>query len=438
MKASLPLIAIFLMIVSPIVAEQHPSFYKDSLEYSTVEQALGIWKAFLGKDAEGLLGVESEGIRLKDVSGDSYEDQNDQKAVFLRKPRLSPPYYILVTVKDFNPPERFGQAGIVAWKDADNYVRATIGFESPGLECLGEFNGKPQSRGVLSIYPVKKPVDTQIRMEVLPRSVRASFSHDGKLWLGAGGATLPGKNRCEDFWEGVGILGVAGSDSGTPLFCDWKEGALPRYKDDEFNGNMLCPPWKLGLANGGWGSENTRIYVKKGKLFIHPFPGSDIFLGNENYAYVFMPAPEGDSWEIEVKLEDFNPMAKGSWNKAGVVLWQDSRHFLDASLVADKQGDQVYFEIISSGEKSFFPGVVTKGFSPRKKTDAFFRIKRSGLEKYQVKGSLDGKKWIEMGVFTNPLFDPEIRLFASGDIYIQHPESYDFHVGFDYIRKIDD
>ena len=408
----------------------------DPLIYPCLDQAFRIWTPVMGKDAASILGIELNGLRLKDISGDTYEAKNTQKAVFLRNPRLEPPYFIEVTISEFNPPQRFGQAGLVAWKDQDNYIRATIGFNPAGVECLGEFGGKSSSRGVISIFPVKNPRTIVLRMEVLERSVRAAFSFDRAVWFAQGGFTLPGENMASEYFQGYGIIGVAGSASGAPLFSDWTQGPLPVYRDDEFEDAELKSPWRFGLANGGWGRDKTRISLGNGMLFLHPFPGSDIYLGNENYPYISQPAPAEDKWEMEIALKDFNPLAPGRWNKAGLVLWQDTRHFLCVSLVADEEGDRMYCEALSPGDRKNIYGVVRGGFRQREKTCAFFRLKRLAPDKYEVNLSYDGSKWLLLGEFHNELYEPELRLFASGDIFIQYPQEYDFSARFDYIRKV--
>jgi len=339
-------------------------------------------------------------------------------------------------VSEFNPPERYGQAGLVAWKDQDHYIRATMGFNPAGVECLGEFGGQTSSRGVLSIFPEKNPRTMVLRMEVLERSVRAAFSFDRTVWFAQGGFTLPGENKTGEYFEGYGIMGVAGGASGVPLFSNWTEGPLSSYHDDEFEGNDLSPSWRIGQANSGWGRDKTRIQLKNGMLFLHPFPGSDIYLGNENYPYISQPAPAENKWEMEIAFREFDPLAAGRFNKAGLVLWQDSRHFLSVSLVADEEGDRMYCEALSPGDRKHIFGVVRGGFRPREKTHAFFRLKRLAPDKYEANLSYDYREWLLLGEFHNPLYEPELRLFASGDIFIQYPQEYDFSPCFDYIRQV--
>lgn len=420
--------------VVPNVFAEEPGNFMDSVIYSSPEEVWKVWTPVMGEEAKGLLGVESGGIRLLDLTGDTYEAQNSQKAVFLRKPFLKPPYFFQATIDDLNPPERFGQAGLVAWKDADNYIRTTIGFNPAGMECLGEIRGRPHSRGVHGIYPLKNPRKTILRMEMHRRSIRGYLSFDGKYWLGAGGITLPGKTRCRDFIKGIGILGVAGGKTGLPIFSEWMEGSIPGYQDDEFKGGELGTHWMMGQTNGGWGKDKTRIYLKEGKLFIHPFPGSDIYLGNENYPYVSMPAPTSDSFTLEIRISVFNGLARGRWNKAGVVFWQDFRHFIILSLVADEDDDRMFFETISAGDKNPFSVIKRENFLPRDNTEVVFRFTRKDVSHYEGYAFLDSNDPIHMGTFENPLYEPQVRLFATGDVFMQYPDDHDFYAAFDYIR----
>jgi hypothetical protein len=427
-------IVLLFLFIAPYIFPENPGNFKDPLIYSSPEEAWKVWTPAMGGNAKNLLGAESGGIRIMDLTGDTYEAANSQRAVFLRKPNLKPPYYFQAMIDEMNPPERFGQAGLVAWRDADNYIRTTTGFNPAGMECLGEFGGKPKSRGVPGLYPVKNPRKTLLRMEVMNRSIRGYISFDGRYWLGAGGVTLPGNNESKDFFEGIGILGVAGGKTGLPIFSDWMEGSLPVYQDEEFDGGKLGSQWMMGQPNGGWGCDKTRIYLKDGKLFIHPFPGSDIYFSNENYPYVSMPAPSSDSWTLETRISEFRGKSRGSWNKAGVLFWQDIDHFITLSLVADENDDIMYIEVLSPGDNNPRSVLRTERHRGRENTEVVFRLARKDPSHYEGYASFGSNDPIQLGTFENPLYEPQIRLFATGDVFMQYPDDHDFFAAFDYVR----
>ena len=178
--------------------------------------------------------------------------------------------------------------------------------------------------------------------------------------------------------------------------------------------------------------------MKDGHLAIHPYSGSDIYLRNENYPFVAIPAPMGETWELEIKIVNFDPQSPGKWNKGGVVLWQGNRSQLICSLVKDEEGDQIYFEALALGAKGhFFGAIKTEGFAPMNKTDAFFRIRKKTEQRFFLEASYDQNNWFDLGEYDIPLHEPQIRLFATGDIFIQYPGEFDFEVCFDYLRKID-
>ncbi|MBN1901918.1 hypothetical protein JW926_11400 [Candidatus Sumerlaeota bacterium] len=429
-------IILSMFLTASFIFPQETKPFRDALIYSSPEEAWKIWRPVMGEDVKTLLGIESGGIRILDLTGDTYEAWNTQKAVFLRKPVHKPPYYFQVTIDDMNPPEKYGQAGIVAWRDADNCIRTTIGFNPAGMECLGEFGGKPKSRGVPGLYPVKNPQKTALRMEVLERSIRGYISHDGIRWFGSGGFTLPGENKSEQYLEGIGILGVAGGKTGLPIFSNWIEGTLAVYKDDEFEGVKLGDQWMTGQPNGGWGSDKTKIYLENGNLYFHPFPGSDIYFANENYPYISMPAPVSDSWTLEARISEFRGKAHGRWNKAGILFWQDIDHFITLSLVADEYDDIMYIEILSPGDNN--PGSVLKTERHRvcENTEIAFRLARKDLSHYEGYAAFGSGDPVHLASFENPLYEPQIRLFATGDVMMQYPDDHDFYAAFDYIKII--
>lgn len=381
-------------------------------------------------DARELIWDESGCFRITEMPGDTYEEQNSQKAVYIKKPQFKPPFYYEATVQDFYPTQRYTQAGLIFWRDADNYIRNTIGFITHCAEGLAEWDGKTQSRGIFPFFPNPYPEKTRLRVEVGERTVRTLVSVEPGEWILTGGWTLPHDQTTSSFAKGIGIIGLNGADE-KPLFCDWKEGLLREYEDDDFDGDSLKKCWMFGRTNGGWG--NFEASQKNGGLHIAPFAGSDVFLGKENYPFVSMPAPMDEQWEIEVKLS-FDPSnAIGRWNKAGVVLAQSNRHFIAAYVLADDTRDDIFIETLNT---DFMGTVSVDGFAPKKKTDVFIRIQKKAANKYLVRASYDARQWYQIGDYHCPMPEPQIRLFASGDVLNQYSKNFKFNAVFDYVKKI--
>lgn len=409
--------------------------HKDSLIYSNDEPMRAVWQPAMGEEFASLLERTGQGVRLTDLSGDCWQDINTQRAVFLRKPAFEGDYYFQVEIGEFVPEDRFAQAGLVLWADEDHYVRNTLGFCPPGLEGLGEFGGRPISKGVYRIFPRRHPQRCLLRLEVLNRTVRTYFSYDGKRWYCTGGFSLPRGTSTKELFKGIGLQGVAGKMVQAPLFSRWEEGPLTEYRDDDFSGEAIGSHWLLGQTNGGWGSDAARWEQQDGILWIHPFPGADVYFYQENYPFAAMAAPRAASWEIELKLAAFDPGAKGLWNKAGVILWNDSYHYLYLAAVADQEQDQMYCEALACGAERAEPSALfTEGFRERTKTDVFFRARRLSPHQYTLTASYDREHWMHLGAFSIALDEPQIRLFVSGDISVQYPRDYNFAAGFDFIR----
>lgn len=428
----------FIILLNISVGQNMNSFF-DSLIYSNKEELIKVWRLDSGENIDSIIEFCEKGIKIKDIFGDCYEEKNNQKAVILRKPKFEKNYYFQADISNFIPISQYAQAGLVVWKDLDNYVRNTIGFKTAGTEGLAEFNGKSRSRGVHSVYPTKNPFSATVRIEILTKTIRTYIFFDSKLWLSTGGFTLPENIVLNDFIQGIGILGIGGEMADKPLFSNWKEGAISSiYQDNNFDDKNLNENWITGQTNAGWGSENSKVLLHKGHLIIKPFSGSDIYLGNENYPFAAIPAPQDDEWALEVKINSFNPFSKGKYNKGGMVLWQDNQHYIILTLVCENESKQIYFESLSAGDKGqFFGGVNNNGFSELKITDAYLRLKKEKEEnKFSLKASYDGKTWLDLGTYNNTLPEPQIRLFATGDISVQYPKDYNFEVKFDYIKKI--
>src|SRR5690606_12818067 len=65
-------------------------------------------------------------------------------------------------------------------------------------------------------------------------------------------------------------------------------------------------------------------------LSIEAAEGADLFFFNDKYTYVQQNAPAGTNWEVVTKLDGFDPTEPGkqnSWNKCGLMLWQDNDHW---------------------------------------------------------------------------------------------------------------
>ncbi len=426
----------FIFLFFFVVPLARDAVFKDPLIYEHREEMFRVWSPATGEDNKSLLENNDQGIVLSDLSGDCYGDENSQRAVFLRTPRRPTETYLQVKISNFIPLDTYTQAGMVLWHDADNYIRHTIGFVPAAHEALGEFQGNPGSRGLFPLYPRQFPTEVWLRFDVRRRTVKCWISYNGAFWYSNGGFTLPKDIATTALIKGAGIIGVGGRTVQKPLFSDWEEGDLLPYADDDFNRNLLAPNWTISQTNSGWGHEKTRIYLSDGHLVIKPFSGSDIYLGNETYPFAAIHAPEGDEWIVEIKISRLNTNARGRFNKAGVVLSQDNGHFINLALVCDELNDQIYFETLSYGDRNhFFREVNVEGFAARKITDAYLRIRKRGADKFHTKASYDNVTWYDLGEYENPLYEPDIRLFASGDIYMQYTEEYDFAAQFDYIKK---
>lgn len=433
-KCCLMLFILLLLMIAGSVFSDPDNVRRDTLRYKTSAEAIKIWTPAMGGDCAKLLTASGQGLIINDIKGDMHEKDNNQRAVFIKKPDYDSNYFIEVTVSDFTPSARYSQAGLILWNDEDNYIRYTVGFNPNGLELLGEFGGKALSNGVYAIYPERLPMSVRLRIEVGRKSVTGYYLKDGKIFSCMGGFTFPEGKDAGSFIKGVGIMGAQGGVTEKPLFSDWASGQIDSvYADDDFSGDKISPKWRLAVTNAGWGCSNDTFCQHGGKFRIKPFSGSDIFLGNFNYPFIGIPAPKDERWTVEIKMSDFPASVKGRWNKGGIILSQANHNSLMAYLVNDEQEDEMYFEVLNgSGHGS----VKVAGFLPKKKTDVYIRVEKAGKNKFILKASTDGVEWKKLGNYNIKLDEAQLRLFASGDITMQHIKDYNFAVDFDYIKEI--
>jgi hypothetical protein len=245
--------------------------------------------------------------------------------------------------------------------------------------------------------------------------------------------TLPEGATAGDSLAGLGILGVGGRVDAPPRFYDWQEGRLAAYGDDEFGPDPSEAPWRALLGTSGWGARNVRIWEADGLLRIRPMSGADIYFDNSAYPSLEQPAPTAETWQLEIRISAFDATAPGRWRKGGVVLWQGDTRQLIMSIVADDHHDHMFFETLAAGADRRSRRHQSFGHRPRDITDAVFRITRRAPDRYTVETSYDGDHWIDQGEIRIPLDEPRLRLFASGDVLMQHPRE-DWSVGFDWVR----
>lgn len=389
----------------------------------------GPWKAVVDS-ARDLIRETSAGIELLDTQGDPYADSNTQKSVFLRQPARKPPYAVEATVNGTTPLDTYSQAGLVAWRDADNYVRISTGFDHPGAELLGEFNGKPVPRGMYPLYPSPGTDPIRLRMEVLEHSVRGYASRDGLSWLRLGGVTLPAGKTCPDFFSGIGVLGIGGKMQVPPSITGWTESAMT---ETSMGANLLASPdgwFRVPYMNGD-PDEQARLGWKNSGLQFTSMSGSDLYFGLERYPYISRLAPAAQKWCAQLRISQFNAAQPGAYIKAGIVIWQDNQTFIAWNVVSDKQFHQAYLETLVSGGVLETTDAATgtrqqqnsmqTGFRGLDTTDITLRITRESANRYSLSGSYDGKNWMDLKTVIADLPEPQVRLFLSGDIYVQSP-----------------
>ncbi len=381
----------------------------------------------------------SAGLRIRDLSGDCWQDLNNQRALLLRTPQFSPSYAFQARVRGFVPADVHAQVGIVAWQDPDNYVRCTSGFRTPRVEAVAE-RARKTAVAAWNMEPRPgRPAARGLRLEVRPGMIRAFADVKHEYWVEVGSFLRPAAPRAARPFPAIGILAVGGRAHRAPVVCDWVEHPLASFMPDDFDGEGLAPHWRAGQTGPSWGAAKTEITLRNGRLVIIPFSGSDICNRRlRHFPYVAQGVPAGDAWEIEVRIADFPARTPGRWWRAGVVLWQDAGHLVHVSVVCDDGFDHMNLEAIAVGaRKPRSNPVFFGGFRPRRRTGAFLRIRKSAPDRYLFRASYDGAEWIELGEIVIALVEPELRLFACGDQTMREWNRHRFPVMFDSLRRIE-
>lgn len=390
------------------------------------------WQAACGPETASLMRQTSAGVELLSAEGDTWGKDNSQRAVFVRPPKLSPPYALEATLENFVPQSDGAQAGLVAWGDADNYVRVTAGFRPNAFECLGEIDAQTTSCGHRPLFPDSLTSPVRLRMEVLETCVRGYASYDGKHWLQLGGITLPKGKRASQLFRSIGLIGV-GAKGGNHI-ARFTGIAEQPVSTAPAQGNLLerAANCMLAQGNSGWGREAVSCKWKGDGVELCAFSGADIFFTIGDYPFLALPCPETPRWDLQLKIRGFDPAQDGEFPKAGLVLWQDNSRFLNVSVVADKQFGQLYIETLAKDSKG---GDVSSqwAWTDLAATDVYLKISRVGPELYQMEGSYDGKTWHKSPPVEISLSQPQLRAFVSGDVFMQFPKSQP-HATFEYLN----
>ncbi len=408
----------------------------DDLVYDSREEALAVWHPADERVDTGRLLLEKDGIGISDLRGDCWKDSNDHRAVFLRDPRLDEGYFFEAAVEDLVPGDPYAQAGLVAWSDADNYLRMTVGFRPAGYECLGEIAGDVPVYGIYRTFPLEHPFRARLRIEVGRRFLAAFVSFDDGPWHPAGALMLPEDVLARDWIRGIGLIGVGGRAESPPRFREWREGSLPGYRDDAFTEGRRRASWRLLSGAPEWGRTRIGYGISKGTLRLRAMPGADVYFDNANYPCVEQPAPAADSWRIEAGIRRFDGEAPGRWHKAGLILWQGDRNQVIVCAVSDEESDHMYFESLVDGNGVFPRRITTAGYRPREATGAFLRLTRSDGDLYRAEASWDGTAWFDLGESRPGIEEGRLRLFVSGDVLMECPHARGPEAAFDFIRFV--
>jgi len=327
----------------------------------------------------------------------------------------------------------YGQGGLLAYADGDNYVKldpiADAGQTRINrIELRTEVSGTPT--GPASDPQIAEGTGTVfwLRLTKSGTSYTGEFSRDGTTWLPAGTVTNP----MADPSFGVFAFGpqaagqgdtvafdyflLDGRDAGEP--CDCVAGA-----GDEFDGSALDKAkWNAivreqeslySLDNG-----QLRVQTVAGDIYTNgdPAPTRNFFLQSADHA--------GADWVIETRL-DITQLSDG-YEQGGLLAYKDDDNYVKFDPLSDDGQTTVNRIELRSEVNGVIQSNPADPQVPAGTTHVSLRLTKTG-NSYAGEYSYDGTNWTPLASpVTNPMVDPSFGIYTLGVQSSGHTVTFDY------------
>jgi arabinan endo-1,5-alpha-L-arabinosidase len=206
--------------------------------------------------------------------------------------------------------------------------------------------------------------------------------------------------------------------------------ALLPAPTDEFSGGAAEPQWS-------WVRTPAGSFTDRPGFLRFPTQAADLFEGTNTASLLVEPAPRGD-FLVETKFDfDLPPTGVFNFQQAGIAIYADDDRFMKLAHVAigetrqTEWAKEVATPLTPAGQRYGNTVIGPPGIPGAPTTTTWLRIVRhtdraSGEQRYTGYSSIDGRRWVRGGTWTNQLGRAQIALFAMGGT--------GHRADFDYVR----
>ena len=320
--------------------------------------------------------------------------------------------------------EAYQQAGLIIYGDDDNYAKMVLqgrdtGASNPAariFQFIREEDGAPNEVGDSNTAQLGAdyPDTVWVRYISDGTSLRAAYSADGVSFT-----EMPQTKSLDGISDPkIGLVALAGT--GRPeteaqfdhFHITPDDTVTQPNPDDEFDGAELdsCR-WSVLHP------DPAALRVTDGHLEIDTSDGDIYQTGNTDPAnFVLQPAPEGDDWTIETKVD--GSAFDEQFQQGGLIVYKDDANYVKFDYVVDNAaGSPVDGRIELRSEVDDAIANPQPNVGDPAQGVWHLRITKSG-DTYSAAYSEDGENWTDMAepVTNTALADGDVRvgLFALG------------------------
>jgi cytochrome c len=317
----------------------------------------------------------------------------------------------------------YGQGGLIAFKDGDNYVKL-----DPIADAGQDHINRVELRTEVAGTPTGPPADPQIaagtgtvfwlRLTKAGNNYTGEFSRDGSTWTPAGTVANPmtapsfGLFAFGPQADGVGdtvafdSFTLDGKDPDQPCTCtgggsgdEFDSGTLDKTK---FNAIVREDATKYTVQGG-----MLNVTTVNGDIYTNgdPAPTRNFFLQTADHASA--------DWTIETKV-DAHELSEG-YEQAGLMVRVDDDNYIKYDIISDDGHTELNrLELRSEIQGAIQTPQPADPPVPAGATTVTLRLKKTGTS-YAGEYSFDGTTFNAVNIpVTNPMADPAFGLFTLG------------------------
>jgi cytochrome c len=362
------------------------------------------------------LTVSGGALRMPAAAGDLYQGDNSAANLVLRDAPASGSWTATAKL-NFEALAQYQQAGIIAYGNADNYVKLDrlvhTAAADEKFEFIHEANAVADNTGADSTANIAAdfPDDFWVQLRYDGTNLTGWYSQDGSNYTQAGRPwPLPANAR-------LGLLAMGNqATTGTP-----PEAAFDSFRitapggpsgpsfDDEFDGSELdTDRWDASLRvndNAEVAGGQLTITTEAGDIYSNDTvpPPNNFILQDSSHA--------GENWTIETRIDS---AVNGGYGQGGLIAYVDGNNYVKLDPIADAGQTRINRIELRTEINGTPTGPATDPqIAAGTGTIFYLRLNKNGTS-YTGEFSRDGTTWLPAGTVTNPMASPDFGVFAFG------------------------